>query len=228
MGRSPITMIFEHTKKVIYDLYDNGVILELPKGYFIKTTVSEDRLKLLKDYIWLLLNTEFISEETKLYLSDRKHTPTTVADDMELLKGRRVKMATVASKIRYDRDKVTSMIGENIVVDCVIYYNRSIEGYRNKVDNLLVKYNENKLLDSIDIKIRDKEKLGIDIENDITDEEIDLFLSQIEPYIKKNKEEIENKIDFKVASYIKYIDSKISLSDTEKLRLEKIKNKILR
>lgn len=157
----PSNSVFKGLREIIFAMYDNNGNERIT--YFeplSKISLSPARLELLRNICDLVLNTDVVSNYSKLYLKERNIRLKDVVEvinrankeKMELVKvktgknieyevGGEVSYNTVVSKIEYDRKKFEAAVGgSNIIVDILYYPNKSIEHYQVCVSKLMEEY----------------------------------------------------------------------------------------
>lgn len=220
-------------KQVIYSMYDNNGNLRVKFiGSLADIELSEGRIDLLKNITDLVLNTNIISEETKIYLKDRNIK---VSQVNEIINERRkekkeaiekklgnsinydeykeVSVNSTQSKITYDRQRLEKMLGSDILTNIIYQRAYNIEEYQIKVGKLLEKY---KNIASL------REELVLNLKEDCYNKEYNGDFKQdsiklLKPYIKSEIEQVEkeinNNLDF--VGYFNYLLSGVTCS-TEK------------
>lgn len=198
-------------KEIVSDFMDTeGKILDSPKGKIIKKELSDERIEFLKQFIDLLLNTDFVGEEYKVYISDRFITLKGVYERLKyeaLNKGEdesRVNFNNVKGKIWYDKNKITSIFSERVLID-IVEYDGSIEVYIEQLNSLKIKYNQVNLLNNLVLDIDTTLNTNIQIKNDISDEEFKEFINIIAPYSIKHVKYISDNLPKDTLEYVKKI-----------------------
>lgn len=107
------------TKEIYYSLRDkNGNKRTKPVGTVANLKLGNRETSFLQSYLDLLVNTDIISKETKVYIGDKFITKRGVTDYLNesLSEGETPKnFNTVASKIGYDQTKLSSIFGADMV-----------------------------------------------------------------------------------------------------------------
>lgn len=220
-------------KQVIYSMYDNNGNLRVKfVGSLADIELSEGRIDLLKNITDLVLNTNIISEETKIYLKDRNIK---VSQVNEIINERRkekkeaiekklgnsinydeykeVSVNSTQSKITYDRQRLEKMLGSDILTNIIYQRAYNIEEYQIKVGKLLEKY---KNIASL------REELVLNLKEDCYNKEYNGDFKQdsiklLKPYIKSEIEQVEkeinNNLDF--VGYFNYLLSGVTCSTEE-------------
>lgn len=169
--------LFMGLKEIIYSMYDsNGNERIVYYEPLSKLDLSEARLELLRNICDLVLNTNILSEYSKIYIKNRNIKLKNVVeevnrinrDKMKLVKvktghdetyevGGEVTYNHVVSKIQYDQKRlVVDLGGSDIIVNILFYPSKSIEDYQLRVSRLLEKYRVGgNLRDKLTVKIGD-------------------------------------------------------------------------
>lgn len=220
-------------KQVIYSMYDNNGNLRVKfVGSLADIELSEGRVDLLKNITDLVLNTNIISEETKIYLKDRNIK---VSQVNEIINERRkekkeaiekklgnsinydeykeVSVNSTQSKITYDRQRLEKMLGSDILTNIIYQRAYNIEEYQIKVGKLLEKYkNITSLREELVLNLKE-DCYNKEYNGDFKQDSIKLLKPYIKSEIKQVEKEINNNLDF--VGYFNYLLSGVTCS-TEK------------
>lgn len=220
-------------KQVIYSMYDsNGNLRVKFVGSLADIELSEGRVDLLKNITDLVLNTNIISEETKIYLKDRNIK---VSQVNEIINERRkekkeaiekklgnsinydeykeVSVNSTQSKITYDRQRLEKMLGSDILTNIIYQRAYNIEEYQIKVGKLLEKYkNITSLREELVLNLKE-DCYNKEYNGDFKQDSIKLLKPYIKSEIKQVEKEINNNLDF--VGYFNYLLSGVTCS-TEK------------
>ena len=224
--------IFKGLKEVIYAMYDDKGRERIT--YFApisKVNISDARLTLLKNLCDLVLNTDIVSEWTKMYLRDKNITVKSLTDEInrinaeknELVRvkvgkelvygiGEEIPIHTIRSRIDYEQKKLTLALGsKDIIVDILYYPSRSIEEYQLRVANLLAEYRGGK-------DLRSKVNLSFDtkvyaktFDGNFMEKYEDILYTYLESTRKAIEEELNKDADF--VGYFNYLLSGIHTDD---------------
>lgn len=224
--------IFKGLKEVIYAMYDDKGRERIT--YFApisKVNISDARLTLLKNLCDLVLNTDIVSEWTKMYLRDKNITVKSLTDEInrinaeknELVRvkvgkeliygiGEEIPTHTIRSRIDYEQKKLTLALGsKDIIVDILYYPSRSIEEYQLRVANLLAEYRGGK-------DLRSKVNLSFDtkvyaktFDGNFMEKYEDILYTYLESTRKAIEEELNKDADF--VGYFNYLLSGIHTDD---------------
>ena len=108
-GYKMSTSILKQLKPVVCDFLDkDGNILYEPSGRYIRINIKPDRIEFLRQFIDLLLNTKCISNETKMYISNRYMTISNVYEELKV-SNKDINLNTVKAKIFYDKNKIAAL-----------------------------------------------------------------------------------------------------------------------
>ena len=223
MGKMTEASAFMNQLRVIVlENYKEGKVLDSLTGRYIRKQLDADRLKLMRDLTEFLMETDYISEESKIYLSVPYITYKGVVDEMYIRHNKIVNLSTVQSKIWYDKGKLVKEFGADMPLDIIEYTNKDVKIYMDKLATLRLKVNKVNILDNVALDFP-KETIYCD---SISDEEFEEFLDIIAPYTKKCMGNVVKNIDEKVLGYIRYITTHKCLNDTDKQRYADLKELI--
>ncbi len=214
--------ILKQLKELISEFVDNqGVIRETPLGRSIKIELSKDRLDFLRQFIDLLINTDYLTEETKVYIKNKYITAEGVYDELKE-KYKDINLNTVKSKIYYDKvNKIVAKFSEKMLADVIEYKNSDITSYKRVLSEIRNKKCGSKLLDNIALKLPKPEA-----SMRITEGEFEEFIEIILPYTRRHMQEISNMLNPQVIGYIHWILSSELLTEVDLKHRAKI-NEIL-
>lgn len=202
--------ITKQLKALVEDFTDSeGNILERPKGRFVRKKLDERRIMFLRRFVDLLLNTGFVSEETKLYIKNRYITQEGVAEAMRE-RGKEANPNSVSAKIWYDKNKIVHLFGTRFLVEITEYDNVNMEDYEIKLDKAFAKYCNNKALKDIIIDLPTGR-----YERKLEDEEFIQLLEKLKPYIKINVKKVSESITSGEVGYIEFLLSSNILDSGE-------------
>lgn len=209
--------ILKELKETIYNVMDeNGNFRVLPIGELDKRKLSEPRLQLLRNIVDLVLNTNIVCDETKMYIRDRNikyNQVTEKLNEQPVNKKNPISYNSTVSKIQYDKKKLEAYLGYTIMSD-IIVTNKSIEGYVVKVSELMGKFNdESKLRDNLLLNI---EKGTIVTEFDDSNGTFgEVFNSTIIGYIKDRVDKVEKELNAnkEFVGYFNYLLSGMHTTD---------------
>ncbi|MBU3072841.1 hypothetical protein [Clostridium estertheticum] len=188
-------------KDLIFAFVDEeGHILNKPKPYSIKANkLNKKRMDFIKQFIDLLLNTKFISNESKIYLLNKNYTMRNVHEEIQKL-GSKIAYRTVTAKIYYDATKVASYFTNNIS-DILFYDKVNMDIYEEALSEALNKYSNKKILhQNIGLKLP-KTKLN----RSLSDQEFEDFMQIIQPYLKSQMDYIFENISKDSVGYAEFI-----------------------
>lgn len=192
---------------------ENGTILEKPKrarGY--EKLSDERRLGFIRAFLDLLLNTDFISEETKCYIKNKYLPIDGVAEALHIER----KLHTTATRIWRDIKKIDKAFGEKLLVDILQYDRIDIDAYEQKLNVVLFSNTNVKALD-------DRIALRLPHGGDgtvVTQEQFEDFVYCIKPYLKTHMEYLEEIIDKDAVAYARKLLSSTILTDMDIERKE--------
>lgn len=226
--------IFRGLKEVIYAMYDNkGVERITYYAPLSKINLSEARLTLLRNFCDLVLNTDMLSEWSKMYIKDKNITLKSLTEEINRINeekkalvkvksgndvvyeiGGEVSQNTVRSKIEYEQKKLSIALGgKDMIVDILYYPSRSIEDYQVRVANLIAEHRggtdlRNKLCISLDKKVYSKK-----FDGDFMSKYQDIIYTYLESTRKAIEEELNKDTDF--VGYFNYLLSGIHTDDAK-------------
>jgi len=214
-------------RNMICDIKDNMEhIRELDGDYkfrIIRKDIGENNLKCCLMLYELIIDTKFISLETKIYLSNRSMNYRNVSEELKFEYDITSSESNVASKIFYDKSKILKNLTETMIDElCASKLDVS-----EKYSDLLVKAIKNNKYVSLvngialDIKLSDK------VSFDIDDKEFEKFLKVVEPYTMKKMREVENGINGDTLGYINYLMTSSNLTREDLDRLHKLQELVL-
>jgi hypothetical protein len=186
---------------------------------YVKKDLDEQRVKLMFDLTDLLMNTDYISEESKLYLSVRYINYAGMVDELYKATGKLSNESAIQSRVWYDKKKLVNDLGENIVLDTIEYTKQDITKYMDRISVIRLKVNKVDLLKEVSLEFP-REVVYCD---DITDEQFEEFLDVIAPYTKNCMKQVVSNIDENVLGYIRYITTHSIISETDKDRYNQLK-----
>lgn len=227
-------------KEVIYDMYDdNGMLRVSLRGELGNRVLSEAKLELLKNICDLVLNTNIISEPTKMYIRDRNikvaqineilndrareksELIERIKDDKKYFEvGGKISINTTQSKITYDRKRLEGLLGSDILTNIIYKEKFSIENYQIVVGELLLKYKNIK-------PVREELLLNIDKDGYMKEYNGDFmndFHSILGKYVSSEVKRVENELNSNRAfvGYFNYLLSGASCA-TEKSKKDREK-----
>ncbi|MBU3101909.1 MULTISPECIES: hypothetical protein [Clostridium] len=205
--------ILAQLKEIIYAFVDSeGRILDKPKPYTINTIkLNKRRNDFIRQFIDLLLNTKFITNESKIYLLNKNYTMRNVHEEIQKL-GSRIAYRTVTAKLYYDSTKIASVFTSKMLTEILFYDKANMDMYEEALADVLNKYSNKKILhENIGLKLP-KTKLN----NSLSDDEFNDFLQIIKPYLKSQINFIYDNINKRSIGYAEYLLSSTLLSDIQK------------
>lgn len=235
---------FKMLKEVIYSLYDNNgnertTYIGMIKAY----NVSEMRVSLLKNIIKVCLESDWFSEETKIYLKNRdltlKRVNEVVNEQLEnernnyvgkyglkLNDNGKIKYNNTVSKIMYDQKKLNSKFGGDFMTNIVVQRTVDISNYEVIVNKILSEcFGVNSARDNLCFNIRNDIMIK-EYDGDFIDKYGDILRFYIKSTIKSMEEMLNN--DKLFVGYFNYLLSGISTNDSKVLedrkRLESLLN----
>lgn len=224
MGNSTL---LKEIKNVAADVIDNnGNFRTVPIGAVGKRNLSEDRLKLLQSFLALLRDTSMICDETRMYLFNKYITLKGVTDELnsKLRPGdKEINGHTTNAKVNYDRSKIQSKVGENIIQDILINNGNesALKIYAVKIAECNVLYGKSKGED-----LRDYIALNLDkkaLSSELDEERFNNLIVTIMPYLKSHMRAVEKSLDKESIGYFNYLVQSPALYGVDKERYDYIK-----
>lgn len=219
--------MLQEIKGIVYDLLDNnGNFRAIPIGMIGTRKLSDDRIKLLQNFISLLRDTQIVTRETKLYIFTRyiniRGVNELLNEEAKEHGGKEVNYNTTMSKIGYDRLKIEKIFSPTFLSDIILECNNEeiIAHHTESLVKAYMKYGESNMS-----KLRDN--LALDLSKDclcleLDDERFNGFLSVIMPYIKSHMAKIASELDKECIGYFNYLLVSPIKTDIDKERLSYI------
>lgn len=192
--------LFGELRSYYNSLYVDNEIRDKPIGIIENAKTSIEGIKRLELIFDIVLSSQAISEDTKLYIINIDWSMKDVNDKLnaknrELSKQLKKSVGEVTynstvSRIRADENKLINVFGKDIIRDCV--YNRVDGGYE-RIDGCIQKLidtfgKDNGVRDNLMIKVRAVENPEI---SDMTSQDFFSMLESIECYLKQRKDIVE-------------------------------------
>jgi len=189
----------------------DGSIGRYPSKKF-KRVLSERQLNLLVDILKVVMETDFINEESKKYIRNRFITIEGINEEMRDESGEDISLNTTVSKVMYGKKKIETFIGDRFFVDIIA--NENIGIYEERVSSLKVK---------IHGKSEYRKNLGIkipvyDICKEISEEDFNNFVATIAPYSKRQMKFVEDSLDEDACGYFNFLVSENNLVGVDRDR----------
>ena len=194
----------------------DGEILDYPIGRIGCKKLDDRRIKLLKIFIDLLINTRFTRDVTKLYISQKYITFEGVAEQLQA-QGQEICVSSVQSRVFYDKRRIEIHIGGNILVDILEYKNVDLDRYEQKLLDLMVQHSNGYMFQTIALHLPTPT-----FTTDLSEEEFEEFFRIIAPFSKNHMKFISDNIDTKALGYCKYIISSNVLTEVDKERRDRV------
>lgn len=205
-------MNVQQVKVIIRDFVEEDVILERPKkikGY--ERLEDGRRLKFIREFIRLLLYTEFISTETKCYIKNESLQVEGIAKELKIQKN----IHTMQTRLWRDLKKLDLIFGKDMLMELMQYDKINIEEYELKLSQAFGKYTNVKALDNLALNLAE----GGD-GSEVSEEAFDDFISTIKPYLKTHMKSISEDLDINVIAYVRRLLSSTILTEEEQERKE--------
>lgn len=217
MARSSSPLLSQ-LKALINDFLDSDsiTILSKPKSTYIKKELGLERINVIKDLIDLLLNTDFVSNETQLYIKNKYITYEGISEIL-LQEGKKIKPSAVSANVWYNKNKIVDTFGEGIVLDLVEYVDTDITSYKELIVDTKIKYSRNNVLDNVALKLPEASPTYSINETEYRD-----FITAILPYTKYHMEAVSEAIPKEAIGYAKWILSSSTLQGEHLQRKEEL------
>lgn len=208
------TSIFKVLKPIVYSMVDkNGNFRTTFIGVLKDKDPRSDNMVALKFLIQILLNSDYISEASKMYISDRDITASSIASDLNDRnskgKGYEVTVKDISNRLYREQDKIVkNIVSSNELYDIV---------YNDASPSKMVE----RLTKEVSKKNKKSSEIVLDIPNDIIysecdDDIFDDFLNKIRPYSKKYIENVCRQLPEAAIGYYNYIMNNPCLSEKDK------------
>ena len=109
---------------IVLDNYKDKKVLETPVGRYIRKELDSDRLIIVRELTELLMETDYLSEESKVFLSIPYINYQGVVDEIYINSGRITNANNVQSRVWYDKDKLVKELGGDLPIDVLEYMSR--------------------------------------------------------------------------------------------------------
>lgn len=181
--------ILIESKKYIHAFYQDGVWVDSPILVYNGKAVDPDVIEYLRELFLLFLESRFLSDYTKIYLksplSSMRQVFELYNESHSLLD--RVNRSTAFSNIQYDKKKLKPYFPSDCLSHLMGQKERYLEDMRKTLEQLELKYYEDKeYREALLVKIP-KESLR----KDISEKDWNRLLRFLKTYSKKAKGEIE-------------------------------------
>ena len=209
-------VFLKQLKELVSCYYIDGEVLASPSGILANKIVDSDINDFLIDYVNLLINTNFLTEEGKIYISDRYITYRGVAQKLSNIELRDVNVNTVQSKVFWDKNKILRYFGDSFYADLVDKGDKgNLDYLRASLKKAYKKYGYDNILQTgLTIKLPDTDdstEIG-----DISEDRFNEFISIILPYTNKQVKEVSKHIDKEMIRYCRdLLNSGSSLGEEE-------------
>lgn len=203
-------------KNVVAGLYDTntGEIRECFDNVAMRVEIKGKALVVLKKIVQMVMNTDFVSKETKLYISLPTLSYGDIADMIKKEEG------AVKAKVWKDMQKIKELIGEN-TLKRIIYYDDEevIERCSASINEYTADNKEDTILDGFIIDLKEKEWKEV-TGKEVTEEEFKEALELLNPYTLGYAELIKRTLGEKMINYINslaYNEEVLEKEDKERL-----------
>lgn len=196
---------------VVSAFWEEEGIREIPLKSILDVKLGEDRIKVLRKIVKLVMQTNFADLYTQLYLSHPTYTYVTATQ-----KGNEITMdnltdTSVRGRIWYNVNKLSILLGSDSIND-IIYHNTptiDIEQYEAILDKELTSYNTAEL-DQYIIPLYSASICKHLSKQDFLD-----LLDLIQPYSKPTVQLVKRSITPEMLGYLNYLISQGDLLDGE-------------
>lgn len=194
-------------RKVVLCYYINNKIAKTPIGFISKRNLSPKTTDFLHDFVSFLLNSDFISVEAKVYLTNKNFSYYDVINDSRFLK---IKDSTIRYHISNSIDKINRTFSNRMLIS-LIDYREDAQRYINTLNDLKEKYSPVAAFKRIYIinfsDVSDVSYDNVDIER------VSTFLNKVSCYRKDVTKNL--KIDKEALAYIYRLLENTNLSEKE-------------
>lgn len=212
--------IMKQIKTVVADIYDEKEgFLKNPRTRLTRKELPDEVIQFIYRFVDLLLNTAMLSRETRAYITDEYITYNGVCTKLKEETGKEFNHHTVQTKIWYDKRKIVTFFGENVLTNLIDLEDTSeLTRYNKAIDDAYKEYGQSKLWNNLTIKIPETTEYEENVE--VSEEDLVEFLATIGPYNKKHVRFIESSLDKDVVGYCKRLLKTNNLSETEQKHKE--------
>lgn len=190
-------------KDTIYGMVDtNGNFLAVPRGNVGKRCKSSERLGLMRNFIHFLLETDFLKYETKMYIADQNISMSRVYERLmenPEFEAKGLTEKAIINRIYRDQTKLDNAFGSEFVTD-ILYGVQSISKYADLLGKEYAKFGDESLRSSIRLNLS-KDCIC----TEVSDDDFDLFVDVIKPYLDTHMQAIEDAMDPKTVGYFNYL-----------------------
>lgn len=177
-----------------------------------KRVISERQRDLLVDILSLVVESDFLNEESQRYVKNKFITIEGINEELRKEKEAEIPLNNTVSRIMYGKKKVEESIGRDFYDD--ILSNLNLEVYEERVSNLKIKvYGRNEFRKNLSIKIP-----VYDVCREISEEDFKNFIATIAPYSKRQMKFVEESLDKSACGYFNYLVSEENLVGIDKDR----------
>lgn len=213
------------TREVCFSFVDaEGNLYDMPVGNIKRRNLDTKHIDFLKKYIHFVMNSKVVSDTTKVYIRSAGSSVAGVFKtyNMGMPEPEQVNIKTAQAKIDYDRKKLLKYFPEDMLAKVIYYGTADMKDYEKRLNLAISQYgSKNKLLDNLLLKIPKAA-----IQDTLSDEEFNDFISIIAPYSRRHMQYIENNLPINAAGYINYLLSTPNLAG-EQLARQKILKELL-
>ena len=226
MGKESKSNILEQLRNLIRDVYDtsNNVVRNKPVGRFLTEELSDERMKAIKDLVHLCMDTEMFNLATRLYLRIPYAGYSDIVKEIKYATGINTNYSTVQSNIFYSKQKIIKELGENIVLDLVVYTDSDISVYQDRIATALLKANKQDILSNIRLPFSKETKYCDSMEDD----EFDACMDIIYNYTNVAITDVVKTLEEGFVGYVRYISTHNDISAKDRERLRELSNMINR
>lgn len=198
-------------KTIISAFYEGtGSIREEPLKRHIKTELSPEQVLFLRRFTMLIMLTDYTDKYTKAYLLGGS-TLMELAEDVQDFNKVRGKFSNTLKKVK-------CAFGENMLENVLHYRSRSIDGYMDTVDRLLMENNGN-LYQMLSIQLPD----APEVSEVLSEEDFQQLIELIIPYTRGFIELTKRSMTANMLGYFKYlVINKHLLKGADRTRYNKL------
>lgn len=200
-------------KEVVRCYVSGNKILNNPVGKIGESKMPCEINDFIRKFIDLLLNTNFLTIESKLYIRKYSLNYSGVKEVVNSINKSPVTISTIKSKILKDQKKIERYFGKNMLTELIGYkYIYNLNEYKKALFKIQVAYSNSMFLNrALALKLpKTKEYTG---DYKVTDKEFYDFMDDIVPYLKSSMKFVSlNIISKDVLAYCRYILDNTELS----------------
>lgn len=216
--------LLERSKELIKLYYRDGEWNKSPVIRSRGTEIGEEQKRVLFDVFYLFVNSNMLSEQTVGYMLSHSKSMRLFIDSYNesVVEELRWNVNTALSKIQYDSKKIINHLGDKFIEELVGQPEISLDSSKRKVALLYERYfKESEIVKNIRLDIPTDT-----VSYEISEAEWEECLRVLELFSVKNAS-ADKVLSNKAIGYFNYLTKYSSLSDTDKIRLKKLRDTVM-